>query len=304
MGTESSHQERSNYDEILMQHKKTFTDNLKELKNLRKQLYSAAEYFEVSYGKDEHKQELVDTMKVYVSKAVISTVDHLGSVAAKLDTLLDEKVCEFSATKLRFSCVEQLLNWISADCFFVWCIRDQDHAENSSTEMASNNNHLSLFYPSSDEDTVSYLGKSNMRTPMMTILYPGRDDMHQYRHQQGFLATTTKEHPTLPRRRLQNSPTFTQPSPNPLAFSFTRAESSKDLDSKGKRSVSPLRFLLKRSESYIPKSPRSSTCNLQQGPPQPQRTISMPIRPAKATSLQSNKTKRTLKSLLSLQFTD
>nr|GMD03318.1 protein ABIL2-like [Ipomoea batatas] len=266
MGTESSHQEKSNYDEILMQHKKTFTDNLKELKNLRKQLYSAAEYFEVSYGKDEHKQELVDTMKVYVSKAVISTVDHLGSVAAKLDTLLDEKVCEFSATKLRFSCVEQLLG--------------------------------------SDEDTVSYLGKSNMRTPMMTILYPDRDDMHQYRHQQGFLATTTKEHPTLPRRRLQNSPTFTQPSPNPPAFSFTRAESSKDLDSKGKRSVSPLRFLLKRSESYIPRSPPFSTCNQHQCPPQPQRTISLPTKPAKATSVHSNKTKRTLKSLLSLQFTD
>nr|GMD10428.1 protein ABIL2-like isoform X1 [Ipomoea batatas] len=297
MGTESSHQERSNYYEILMQHRTNFTDSLKELKNLRKQLYSAAEYFEVSYGKDEHKQELVDTMKVYVSKAVISTVDHLGSVAAKLDTLLDEKVCEFSATKLRFSCVEQR----SRSCR-EFINRNGVEQQSFVTVLPKYLKHYTN--PGSDEDTVSYLGKSNMRTPMMTILYPGRDDMHQYRHQQGFLATTTKEHPTLPRRRLQNSPTFTQPSPNPLAFSFTRAESSKDLDSKGKRSVSPLRFLLKRSESYIPKSPPFSTRNLQQGPPQPQRTISMPIRPAKATSLQSNKTKRTLKSLLSLQFTD
>nr|GMD05517.1 protein ABIL2-like isoform X1 [Ipomoea batatas] len=293
MGTESSHQERSNYDEILMQHKKTFTDNLKELRNLRKQLYSAAEYFEVSYGKDEHKQELVDTMKVYVSKAVISTVDHLGSVAAKLDTLLDEKVCEFSATKLRFSCVEQR----SRSCReFI----DRNGVEQQSFVTVLPKYLKHYTNPGSDEDTMSYLGKSNMRTPMMTILYPGRDDMHQYRHQQGFLATTTKEHPTLPRRRLQNSPTFTQPSPNPPAFSFTRAESSKDLDSKGKRSVSPLRFLLKRSESYIPKSPPF----IHQCPPQPQRTISMPIKPAKATSLQPNKTKRTLKSLLSLQFTD
>ncbi|XP_031132238.1 protein ABIL3-like isoform X2 [Ipomoea triloba] len=223
MGTESSHQERSNYDEILMQHRTNFTDSLKELKNLRKQLYSAAEYFEVSYGKDEHKQELVDTMKVYVSKAVISTVDHLGSVAAKLDTLLDEKVSEFSATKLRFSCVEQR----SRSCReFI----DRNGVEQQSFVTVLPKYLKHYINPGSDEDTESYLGKSNMRTPMMTILYPGRDDMHQYRHQQGFLATTTKEHPTLPRRRLQNNPTFTQPSPNPPAFSFTRAESSKDLE--------------------------------------------------------------------------
>lgn len=51
---------------------------------------------------------VVDSLKDYVSKAVISTVDHLGSVASKLDTFLDEKVDEFSDTKLRFSCIEQV----------------------------------------------------------------------------------------------------------------------------------------------------------------------------------------------------
>nr|GMC97955.1 protein ABIL2-like isoform X1 [Ipomoea batatas] len=99
--------ETSNSDEIFMHHSLHFTESLKELKSLRKQLYSAAEYFEVSYGKDDQKQLVVDSLKDYVSKAVISTVDHLGSVASKLDTFLDEKVDEFSDTKLRFSCIEQ-----------------------------------------------------------------------------------------------------------------------------------------------------------------------------------------------------
>ncbi|XP_019169054.1 PREDICTED: protein ABIL2-like isoform X2 [Ipomoea nil] len=303
MGTELAHQERNNYDEILMQHRTNITDSLKDLKNLRKQFYSAAEYFEVSYGKDEHKQELVDTMKVYVSKAVINTVDHLGSIAAKLDTFLDEKVGEFSATELRFSCVEQR----SRSC--------QEFIDRNGIEQQSFVTVLPKYLkhcinPGSDVDTVSDLGKSNRRSPMMTILYPGRDEMHQNQHhqlQQGFLATKTKEHPTLPRRRLQNNLTFTQTSPNPPAFTFTRAASSKELDSRGKLSVSPLRFRLKRSESYIHRSPPFSPCD--QFRPQPQRTISLPTKPAKPTSqnmkkLQSNKTKRTLQSLLSFQFTD
>nr|GMD83227.1 protein ABIL2-like isoform X1 [Ipomoea batatas] len=50
---------------------------------------------------------VVDSLKDNVSKVVIGTVDHLGSIASKLDTFLDEKVDEFSATKLRFSCIEQ-----------------------------------------------------------------------------------------------------------------------------------------------------------------------------------------------------
>jgi hypothetical protein len=48
--------EASNYDEISMQQSMLFSDSLKDLKNLRTQLYSAAEYFELSYTNDEQKQ--------------------------------------------------------------------------------------------------------------------------------------------------------------------------------------------------------------------------------------------------------
>ncbi|KAL0326684.1 UNVERIFIED_CONTAM: protein ABIL3 [Sesamum angustifolium] len=101
-------QKASNYDEISMQNSLHFADSLKDLKNLRKQLYTAAEYFESSYGKNDHKQLVIESSKDYVAKALVSTVDHLGSVADKLNRFLDEKAKEFAATKIRFSCIEQV----------------------------------------------------------------------------------------------------------------------------------------------------------------------------------------------------
>lgn len=51
---------------------------------------------------------VIETLKDYASKALISTVDHLGSVAYKVDNFLDEKVNEISAARLQFSCLEQV----------------------------------------------------------------------------------------------------------------------------------------------------------------------------------------------------
>ncbi|KAF8390961.1 hypothetical protein HHK36_023261 [Tetracentron sinense] len=101
-------QEASNYDELSMQQSLLFSDSLKDLKNLRTQLYSAAEYFELSYTNDDQKQIVVDTLKEYAIKALINTVDHLGSVTYKVNGLLDAKVDEVSITEFRVSCIEQL----------------------------------------------------------------------------------------------------------------------------------------------------------------------------------------------------
>ncbi|KAI8546179.1 hypothetical protein RHMOL_Rhmol07G0097400 [Rhododendron molle] len=102
-------EEASNFDELLMRHTLTFADNLKELKNLSTQLYSAAEHFERSYSREDRKQLVVETAKEYVTTAIVNTVDHLGSVAYKVTNFLDEKVDEFSGTELQFSCMEQRL---------------------------------------------------------------------------------------------------------------------------------------------------------------------------------------------------
>lgn len=51
----------------------------------------------------------MDTLKEYAIKALVNTVDHLGSVTYKVNDLLDEKVDEVSGTELRVSCIEQVL---------------------------------------------------------------------------------------------------------------------------------------------------------------------------------------------------
>lgn len=52
---------------------------------------------------------VVDTLKEYAIKALVNTVDHLGSVTYKVSDLLDEKVDEVSGTELRISCIEQVI---------------------------------------------------------------------------------------------------------------------------------------------------------------------------------------------------
>eukprot|EP00268_Persea_americana_P005166 TRINITY_DN11733_c1_g2_i1.p1 TRINITY_DN11733_c1_g2~~TRINITY_DN11733_c1_g2_i1.p1 ORF type:complete len:330 (+),score=57.30 TRINITY_DN11733_c1_g2_i1:468-1457(+) len=102
-------QEVSTYDGISMQQSLLFSDTLKDLKNLRAQLYSAAEYFEVSYTNDDQKQIVVNTLKDYAVRAIVNTVDHLGSASYKVNGLVDEKAEEVTVTELRVSCIEQRL---------------------------------------------------------------------------------------------------------------------------------------------------------------------------------------------------
>ncbi|KAK3428194.1 hypothetical protein EUGRSUZ_E00938 [Eucalyptus grandis] len=103
----SSPQGASHYDELSMKESLIFSDSLKDLKDLSKQLYSAAQYFELSYNVQDHKQIVVNTLRDYTTKAFINTVDHLGSMTYKVNSLLDDKIGEASAIELRFSCVQQ-----------------------------------------------------------------------------------------------------------------------------------------------------------------------------------------------------
>lgn len=47
-------------------------------------------------------------MKDYAIKALVNTVDHLGSVTYKVNDFFDEKVDEVSGTEFRVSCIEQV----------------------------------------------------------------------------------------------------------------------------------------------------------------------------------------------------
>ncbi|KAL2892093.1 Protein ABIL1 [Bienertia sinuspersici] len=84
-------------------------DYISELKNLRPQLYSAAEYCEKSYLHSEQKQMVLDNLKDYAVRALVNAVDHLGTVAYKLTDLLEQQTSDVSTTELKVTCLNQKL---------------------------------------------------------------------------------------------------------------------------------------------------------------------------------------------------
>jgi len=54
------------------------------------------------------QRRVVEALKDYAIKALVSTVDHLGSVAYKVNKFLDHEIGEVSEMELRFFCTEQV----------------------------------------------------------------------------------------------------------------------------------------------------------------------------------------------------
>ncbi|XP_062232259.1 probable protein ABIL4 isoform X2 [Phragmites australis] len=94
-------------DEASMERSKSFIKALQELKNLRPQLYSAAEYCEKSYLHSEQRQMLLDNLKDYAVRAVVNAVDHLGTVAYKLTDLFEQQTPEVSSLELKVAHLNQ-----------------------------------------------------------------------------------------------------------------------------------------------------------------------------------------------------
>ncbi|XP_022770513.1 protein ABIL1-like [Durio zibethinus] len=97
------------FDEVSMERSKSFVKALQELKNLRPQLYSAAEYCEKSYLHNEQKQMVLDNLKDYAVRALVNAVDHLGTMAFKLTDLLEQQTLEVSTMEVKASCLNQQL---------------------------------------------------------------------------------------------------------------------------------------------------------------------------------------------------
>ncbi|XP_057981043.1 protein ABIL1 [Malania oleifera] len=97
------------FDEVSMERSKSFARALQELKNLRPQLYSAAEYCEKSYLHSEQKQMVLDNLKDYAVRALVNAVDHLGTVAYKLNDLLEQQTLDISTMELKVVSLNQQL---------------------------------------------------------------------------------------------------------------------------------------------------------------------------------------------------
>ncbi|KAM3406590.1 hypothetical protein ACQJBY_000579 [Aegilops geniculata] len=101
-------------EEVQMEETFIFSETIKDLKALRPQLYSAAEYFELAYTQEGRKQAVMSNLKEYAVKALVNTVDHLGSVSFKVSSLVDQRFDEVAEANLRVSCIRQRAQAIQA----------------------------------------------------------------------------------------------------------------------------------------------------------------------------------------------
>ncbi|KAL6565976.1 hypothetical protein OROHE_005031 [Orobanche hederae] len=96
------------FEEVSMERSKSFVTALQmvcELKNLRPQLYSAADYCENSYLNSEQKQMVLDNLKDYTIRTLVNAIDHLGTVAYKLSDVLEQQTPDISSMDLKVTCL-------------------------------------------------------------------------------------------------------------------------------------------------------------------------------------------------------
>ncbi|EEF43390.1 protein ABIL2 isoform X2 [Ricinus communis] len=278
-------EEASNHDELFMKQSMLFSDTLKDLKSLRKQLYSAAEYFEKSYSKEDQKQIVVETLKDYAVKALINTIDHLGSVAYKVNNLFDNKADEISALELRFSCLEQRRQT---------CQEYINHGGLSQQFLVvqTPKYHKRYIFPA--EETLDT--KSNVHRRSFSADY----NSHQFEN--AVRATIRGTSPSISRgnSRLQ-SPQLSSKQGN---FVFAPTSTKKRADT---RTSSPQRFQLIHTGTFIPRrstSPNNPNAK-RRYPSEPRRSVSLSTYPGRDRGNEieqySSKSKRLFKALLSMR---
>lgn len=52
---------------------------------------------------------VMSNIKEYAVKALVNTVDHLGSISFKVSSLVDQRLDEVAEANLRVSCIQQVL---------------------------------------------------------------------------------------------------------------------------------------------------------------------------------------------------
>ncbi|XP_044464678.1 probable protein ABIL5 isoform X2 [Mangifera indica] len=85
-----------------------FEKSLKELKDLRSQLHYAADYCETTFLKVKEKKDVLENTKEYICRALVTVVDHLGSVSSKLEHRISD-THDFAEAELRISALKQRL---------------------------------------------------------------------------------------------------------------------------------------------------------------------------------------------------
>ncbi|GMJ06279.1 ABL interactor-like protein 3 [Hibiscus trionum] len=284
-------QESSHRDELLMQQSLLFSETLKDLKGLRKQLYSAAEYFEMTYNKEAQKQIVEDTLKDYAIKALVNTVDHLGSVAYKVNNFLDDKMDEISGMDLRLSCLEQRLRTCQE---FV----NLGGISQQSLVLEAVEHDKRYIFPV--ERTLNDVAETRLKSHPTRIF--SRLDSPQFKNIgiQAIAEETGSESIRDEFYELRSPQHLPRKSPK-LFTSISMNQRQEN------RSTSPRRFPLPRSGSLMQRSSSPSHANSKKRwPSEPRRTVSLSTSIAereksKDMEQYSSKSKRLFKAMLSLR---
>ncbi|KAL5726901.1 hypothetical protein ACHQM5_000146 [Ranunculus cassubicifolius] len=293
----------SNFDEFSMHQNLLFADSLKDLRNLRTQLYSAAEYFELSYTNDDQKQVVVDTLKDYAIKALINTIDHLGSVSYKVNDILDESAENVCGLQLQVSCMDQKLKSCQKS------MDSQGYSQQSLNLMAPKY-HKRYLLPVGD--TLNQSGRPALKHRWCSL--DDEDDWHQLANA---VRSSCRDIPTRETAIIRKGRSPSASARLGSTFSFTEKPGLSD-----KRKPSPFRAMLPlvRAGSYsgrptTPLSSRSttpvtaqpmttsSTTTRHRVPKETRKTTSMRLgadrENSKDTEEVPTKSKRLLKALLS-----
>ncbi|MCO5570239.1 hypothetical protein L7F22_023958 [Adiantum nelumboides] len=78
-----------------------FTEALQELRNLRPLLHSAADYYEMAFLHSNQKNTIIQSLQDYCAKVLVTSVDHLGTVASQLDDSLSLLAVELLNVEIR-----------------------------------------------------------------------------------------------------------------------------------------------------------------------------------------------------------
>nr|CAB3477337.1 unnamed protein product [Digitaria exilis] len=160
----------STLEEVQMQETLIFSDTIKDLKTLRSQLYSAAEYFELAYMQEDGKQAVMSNLKEYAVKALVNTVDHLGSISFKVTSLIDQRFGEVADANLRVSSIQQRTQ-VSQACM------DREGLSQQSLVITAPKYHKRYILPAGDQSMPSAvpnfreMNKVTNRTAQMHQLF-------------------------------------------------------------------------------------------------------------------------------------
>ncbi|KHG10845.1 Protein ABIL2 [Gossypium arboreum] len=302
-------QQSSHRDEVLMQQSLVFADNLKDLKNLREQLYSAAEYFEMAYTKEMQKQIVEDTLKDYAIKALVNTVDHLGSIAYKINTFLDEKINDYSVMELRLFCLEQRLRTcqdyvnlggLSQQSLVLEAPKHHKHyifpgkCVVVETFFFLNRCDRNFMLSLAVNETLTDVAIANPRLKSHRTSMFARLDLHLYKNLgiQAKPADTPSEHAGDGYFMLRSPRHF--PRQRPQLLTSVSMNPRQD-----KQSSSPRHIPLPRTVSLMPRSTSPNT--KKRYPSEPRRTVSLSMVGEDVDQQYSTKSKRLFKAMLSLR---